>query len=64
MKKFREHRNLAPILHFRSDWAQEFVLTITIHQKTYLTNTTANICCYSNDKIWKFQNIFECVFFR
>ena len=33
-----------------------------IYQKTYLTNTTENICFYSNDKIWKFQKIFEYVF--
>jgi len=51
MKKFRKNTSLAPtiFLHYRSDWTQEFVLTIT--QKTYLTNTTENICCYSNDKI-------------
>jgi len=63
MKKFWENRNLVRIPAFEATGHKNFVLSIMIHQKTYLTNTTASICCYSNNKMRKFQKIFECVFF-
>jgi len=62
MKKFREHRSLAPIRAF-SKRLDTRICPNDNDTSEDLTNITANICCCSNEKIWKFQKICECFFF-